>query len=154
MDGMAAVEWRRNWLWSFSTPAGPLLSYVLWFFFRKNASGVSYSLPSLGTGYQEGGKVLLGFLRVFICQNCFSFTVHFSLNCLLQFFYSFIINGSRVLSNVCGTEPGAMWYFRFGWVDMKEIHVLTLCLGSRPKALLHVLTFPKIACTFRSAVQS
>ena len=33
---------------------------------------------------------------------------------------------------------------------MKNVQVL----GSRPKALLHVLTFPKVACTFRSDVQS
>lgn len=64
-------------------------------------------------------------------------------------FYSFIINDFRVLSNVSGAEPEEMWYFRFDWVDMKKIHVLTLGLGSRPKALLHVLTFPKIAYTFR-----
>lgn len=59
-----------------------------------------------------------------------------------------------MLSNISGAEPGEMWYFRFDWVDMKMVQVLTLCLGSRPKALLHVLTFPKIACTFRSAVQT
>lgn len=47
-----------------------------------------------------------------------------------------------------------MWCFRFGWVDMKEVKALTLGLGSRPKFLLHVLTFPKIACNFRPTVQS
>ncbi|XP_030878704.1 sciellin-like, partial [Leptonychotes weddellii] len=41
-----------------------------------------------------------------------------------------------------------MWYFGFGWVDMKKVQVL----GSRPKALLHVLTFPsclyfQVCCT-------
>lgn len=54
------------------------------------------------------------------------------------------------MSNIRGAEPGAMWYFRFGWVDIKKFQVL----GSRPKALIHVSTFPKIACTFRSAVKS
>lgn len=78
----------------------------------------------------------------------------FLFNYLLQFFYSFIINGFRVLSIVSRAESGEMWYFRFGWVDMEKVQVLTLCLGVRPQAVLHVLTFPKIACAFRSAVQN
>lgn len=59
-----------------------------------------------------------------------------------------------VLSNISRAESGEMWYFRFVWVDIKKAQVLTLCLGSRPRALVRVLTFPKIACAFRSAVQS
>lgn len=55
-----------------------------------------------------------------------------------------------MLSNIRGAEPGVMLYFRFSWVNMKKVQVL----GSRPEALLHVLTFPKVACTFRSAVQN
>lgn len=93
----------------------------------QNVSGVCYSLTSLGKGYQERWKSPLGIfedinlleLFQFHCSSFFLIIYH-------SFLYRFIINSSRGLSNVRGTEPEAMRYFRFGWVDIKKVQIFTL----------------------------
>ena len=143
---MTASQWRGNWLWCFPHTRWPGAGILARIFLQaKSASVVCCSPPSVGRGSWESGGFFWDFWGCIFAGIVSVSLFIFLFNYPLQFFYSFIVSGSRVLSNISGAETGEMWYFRFGWVHIKRFRCLLSALAQGQSLYYmfwHFLTLP------------